>query len=97
MRGLKSEDLIAVVDFLYYGEANIYQESLDAFLTIAEELNLKGLNGGDKVESESLTESLHETFAEEPALSQARITHQWIPQISIFLNLALRRIRVLRG
>ena len=46
MRGLKFEDLLAIVDFLYYGEANIYQENLDNFLTIAEELDLKGLNGG---------------------------------------------------
>ena len=35
MRGIKSEDLIAIVDFLYYGEANIYQENLDNFLGIA--------------------------------------------------------------
>ena len=47
MRGMKFEDLLAVVDFLYYGEANIYQENLDNFLTIAEELDLKGLNGGE--------------------------------------------------
>ena len=45
MRGLKSEDLLAIVDFLYYGEANIYQDNLDTFLNIAEELQLKGLNG----------------------------------------------------
>ena len=45
MRGLKLEDLLAIVDFLYYGEANIYQENLDNFLNIAEELELKGLHG----------------------------------------------------
>ena len=45
MRGIKSEDLVAIVDFLYYGEANIYQENLDTFLNIAEELQLKELNG----------------------------------------------------
>ena len=44
MRGMKYVDLVAIVDFLYYGEANIYQENLDNFLNIAEELNLKGLN-----------------------------------------------------
>ena len=43
MRGMKSEDLNAVIDFLYYGEANIYQENLDTFLIIAKELKLKGL------------------------------------------------------
>ena len=47
MRGLKFEDLLAIVDFLYYGEANNYQENLDTFLTIAEEFDLKGLNGGE--------------------------------------------------
>merc|ERR1712129_184660 len=41
MRGLKSEDLVAIIDFLYFGEANIYQENLDSFLAVAEELQLK--------------------------------------------------------
>ena len=41
-----TENLLAIVDFLYYGEANIYQENLDNFLNIAEELKLKGLNSG---------------------------------------------------
>ena len=45
MRGMKSEDLNAIVDFLYYGEANVFQENLNSFLGIAEELQLKGLAG----------------------------------------------------
>jgi len=45
MRGVKSEDLVAIVDFLYYGEANVYQENIDAFLKVADELSLKGLTG----------------------------------------------------
>ena len=45
MRGLKSKDLVAMIDFLYHGEANVYQESLDSFLAIAEDLQLKGLHG----------------------------------------------------
>ena len=48
MRGMKSEDLMAILDFLYYGEVNIYQDSLDIFLNIAEEMKLKGLNSGEK-------------------------------------------------
>ena len=43
MRGVRSDTLTALVDFLYYGEANVYQEDLDTFLAIAEELQLKGL------------------------------------------------------
>ena len=52
MRGMKSVDLSAIVDFLYCGEANVFQENLDSFLAIAEELQLKGLMGkmNEKVE-----------------------------------------------
>ena len=45
MRGIKSENLLAIIDFLYCGEANVFQENLDSFLAIAEELELKGLMG----------------------------------------------------
>jgi len=51
MRGVKSEDLLAIIDFLYMGEANVYQENIDAFLAIAEELNLKGLTGNSSGEN----------------------------------------------
>ena len=45
MRGMKPHDLMSMVDFLYFGEANVDQENLDTFLAIAEELQLKGLKG----------------------------------------------------
>ena len=45
LRGFHSRDLLAILDFLYSGEANVYQENLDSFLAIAEELKLKGLTG----------------------------------------------------
>ena len=43
MRGVKAEDLMAMVDFIYLGEANILQEQLGRFLALAEELELKGI------------------------------------------------------
>ena len=52
MRGLKTKDLEAIVDFIYQGEANIYQEDLDDFLALAEELQLKGLTGVNNKEQE---------------------------------------------
>ena len=45
MRGAKAKTLEAIVDFIYYGEANIYQDDLNDFLVLAEELQLKGLSG----------------------------------------------------
>ena len=43
MRGLKSDDLVAIVDYLYSGEASIEQENVKAFLVIVDELKVKGL------------------------------------------------------
>ena len=55
MRGLKSEDLSAMIDFLYSGEANVLQENLDSFLALAEELQLKGLTGQDRMSQQEVT------------------------------------------
>ena len=52
MRGLKARDLMAMVDFIYLGEANIFQEQLGRFLALAEELQLKGITN-DSVNSEN--------------------------------------------
>ena len=57
MRGLKAKDLVAMVDFIYDGEAKIHQEDLEGFLTLAEELQLKGLARAEK-EGEVLKENI---------------------------------------
>ena len=43
MRGLKGKDLVGIVNLIYQGEANIFQDDLQSFLTLAEELQLKGI------------------------------------------------------
>ena len=45
MRGMKSEDLVSIIDFLYHGETQVCQENLDSFLTMAEDLKLEGVVG----------------------------------------------------
>ena len=44
MRGLQAKDLAAIVDYIYHGEANVYQDDLERFLAVAEDLQLKGLS-----------------------------------------------------
>ena len=59
LRGFQSKDFASILDFLYFGEANVYQEDLDSFLAIAEEIKLKGLTGqtfGDVWEEEEKPE-----------------------------------------
>ena len=52
MRKMNSDDMMAIVDFLYNGETNVHQENLERFFAVAEELQLKGLMGklNEKVE-----------------------------------------------
>jgi len=73
MRGLKSEDLVAMIDFLYYGEANVYQENLDSFLSVAEELQLKGLMGSS-AEKEA-EENVKPTFQKKAPKPEQRRTY----------------------
>ena len=44
MRGVKSEELSAIVDFLYFGETQLEQENLESFLAVAEDLKILGLS-----------------------------------------------------
>jgi len=48
LRGVKYEDILAVLDFIYHGEVNIAQESLNSFLAVAEDLQIKGLTQTDQ-------------------------------------------------
>ena len=45
LKGFKSSQLTSILDFIYHGVADIYQDDLDHFLALAEELQLKGLTG----------------------------------------------------
>ena len=53
LKGYQSRDFLSILDFFYYGEAQVYQEDLDSFLAIAEEIQLKGLT---RQNSSDLTE-----------------------------------------
>ena len=71
LRGIKSQDLVAIVDFLYCGEANVYQENLDSFLAIAEEFDLKGFLGQNNDQNTTPSFGTMETKVE-PYISWAK-------------------------
>ena len=48
MRGTKSNDLAAMMNFIYLGEASVFQEQLDSFLALAQVLELRGLDGSSE-------------------------------------------------
>jgi len=50
--GVSLTDLNNILDYIYNGEIQIYQECLDRFLEIAQRFKLEGLLGGEKEELE---------------------------------------------
>ena len=48
LRGIKSKDLTNILEFMYHGQVNVYEEDLQHFLALAQELQLKGLGGMEK-------------------------------------------------
>ena len=43
LEGISSDDLNNILDYVYHGEVNIYQDNLDRFFNIAERFKLEGL------------------------------------------------------
>ena len=64
LKGFQSKDFASILDFLYLGQANVYQEDLNSFLGIAEEIELKGWTGQT---SRELLEDQKEPKHSEPA------------------------------
>ena len=46
LRGIKFRDIQSILQFMYHGEVNVAQEDLNSFLSISEELKVKGLTQG---------------------------------------------------
>ena len=81
MRGVRFVDLVAMIDFLYFGEANVFQTDLDSFLGLADDLQLKGLKGPD-IEQEPEEASVSPTEAR-----KNKPKPQMIPNSEILPNL----------
>ena len=52
LRGVKKDALLAMLDFLYKGETDVFQDDLDQFLSLAEDFQLKGLTGSDQAQKD---------------------------------------------
>ena len=51
LKGVKYEELQSVLNFMYHGEVNIAQEDLNSFLSVAEDLKVKGLTQKNEKQS----------------------------------------------
>ena len=51
LNGVSSNELSSILDYIYNGEIQIYQEQLDSFLQIAQRFQLEGLIQGEEAAS----------------------------------------------
>jgi hypothetical protein len=58
MRGVKAKELEAIMDFIYLGEANVYNNDLQSFLALAEDLELEGLSGSRNNDKDNIEQIL---------------------------------------
>merc|ERR1712055_192750 len=58
--GVSSGELQFVLDYIYNGEVQVYQEQLDRFLEVAQRLKLEGLTGNDGEQEVKLNDTLEE-------------------------------------
>ena len=70
MRGVKSHEILAILDFIYCGVANVFKVNLEEFLTLAEDLKLKSLTenelrNNDSVKSSVLKREKSKTYFED--------------------------------
>ena len=56
LSGVNSQNLGFILDYIYYGEVNIYQNQLDSFLESAQKLEIEGLLSGNEDSNETFNE-----------------------------------------
>jgi len=59
--GVSSAELQCVLDYIYQGEVQIYQEQLDRFLVVAQRLKLEGLTSQDDDQERKVNETIEDT------------------------------------
>ena len=59
--GVISAELQCVLDYIYQGEVQIYQEQLDRFLVVAQRLQLEGLTSQDNQQEKKINEAREDT------------------------------------
>ena len=69
LKGVKYQELVAVLNFMYHGEVTVAQKELNSFLAVAEELKVKGLtqNGSSSSKSSSSAAPIPSPSFQRPA------------------------------
>jgi len=70
LKGVKYNELQSILNFMYYGEVNVAHEDLNGFLSVAEDLKIKGLTQSDNNKKSEETKEVPERERPAPAQKQ---------------------------
>ena len=74
LSGIHSTNLSLILDYIYQGEVQIYQEHLDSFLEVAQKLRIEGLiTGADDEEISNIKHELREEKSPSPAAQDIEV------------------------
>lgn len=62
LKGVKYQEMLSVLNFMYQGEVNVAQEELNSFLAVAEDLRVKGLTQNTQEKSKSRSPPPRDAF-----------------------------------
>ena len=74
--GISSHDLNKIMDYIYNGEVQIFQENLDRFLAVAQRFKLEGLMESGKGDSQQYISTEQNIAKEEDTEEEALPIHQ---------------------
>ena len=72
--GISSSDLKNILDYIYNGQVEIYQDNLDRFLVVAQRLKLEGLSKENDMEEEVANEAFDNVLKEEAEIQETPTT-----------------------
>lgn len=81
-RNFKFEDLNAIINFMYHGEVNIFQEQLESFLITAELLEVKGLTDNSEDESSKNQLKIIDNTSLDLSSKSSRVIEDIVPVLS---------------
>ena len=74
LSGVNSLNLGFILDYIYYGEVNIYQGQLESFLESAQKLEIEGLLGGTEESQENETNIIENNENDNSSIKELFLT-----------------------
>ena len=92
IRGVRPENLMTMVDFFYHGEAKVYQENLDSFLVLADELQLNGLKGNQTEKETGAISQRTKYESQQKSPNYRSVTDQFAAEKDVFNEIGLEQV-----